>query len=112
MLAHASGGDSSVFDNGLPLAPTERIRGGELAHLITSRHSAGLTGLPVTPAVDNLVLDGGGERSLDEMVAATGRGLLLTCLWYIREVDPATLLLTGLTRTASTSWRTARSWAR
>ena len=32
------------------------------------------------------------------MVAGTRRGLLLTCLWYIREVDPATLLLTGLTR--------------
>jgi predicted Zn-dependent protease len=32
------------------------------------------------------------------MVARTERGLLLTCLWYIREVDPATLLLTGLTR--------------
>lgn len=32
------------------------------------------------------------------MVANTTRGLLLTCLWYIREVDPATLLLTGLTR--------------
>lgn len=44
------------------------------------------------------MLDGGGERSLDEMVADTERGLLLTCLWYIREVDPATLLLTGLTR--------------
>ena len=45
------------------------------------------------------MLDGGGERSLEEMVAATtGRALLLTCLWYIREVDPATLLLTGLTR--------------
>src|SRR3712207_7633947 len=28
----------------------------------------------------------------------SGRGLLLTCLWYIREVDPQTLLLTGLTR--------------
>ncbi|WP_447036589.1 metallopeptidase TldD-related protein [Streptomyces sp. DSM 118878] len=98
VLAHTSAGDSSVFDNGLPLAPTEWVRGGDLAHLVTSRHSAGLTGLPVTPAVDNLILDGGGERSLDEMVAATGRGLLLTCLWYIREVDPATLLLTGLTR--------------
>ncbi|MFK4071423.1 metallopeptidase TldD-related protein [Streptomyces sp. NPDC029674] len=98
VLAHSSGGDASVFDNGLPLAATEWIRAGELAHLATSRHSAGLTGLPVTPAVDNLVLDGGGDRSLDEMVAATGRGLLLTCLWYIREVDPATLLLTGLTR--------------
>jgi predicted Zn-dependent protease len=32
------------------------------------------------------------------MVASTRRGLLLTCLWYIREVDPQTLLLTGLTR--------------
>jgi predicted Zn-dependent protease len=32
------------------------------------------------------------------MVARTERGLLLTCLWYIREVDPATLLMTGLTR--------------
>ncbi|MEU8959604.1 TldD/PmbA family protein [Streptomyces sp. NPDC048518] len=98
VLAHSSGGDASVFDNGLPLTATDWIRDGELAHLTTSRHSAALTGLPVTPAVDNLVLDGGGTRSLDEMVAATERGLLLTCLWYIREVDPATLLLTGLTR--------------
>ncbi|MDG4861206.1 metallopeptidase TldD-related protein [Streptomyces sp. T-3] len=98
VLAHASGGDSSVFDNGLPLSPTDWIRDGELAHLLTSRHSAGLTGLPVAPSVDNLILDGGGERSLEEMVANTERGLLLTCLWYIREVDPATLLLTGLTR--------------
>ena len=32
------------------------------------------------------------------MIADTERGLLLTCLWYIREVDPQTLLLTGLTR--------------
>lgn len=98
VLAHASGDDASVFDNGLPLSATEWISSGELRHLSTTRHSAGLTGLPVAPAVDNLILDGGSGKSLDEMVAATGRGLLLTCLWYIREVDPATLLLTGLTR--------------
>ncbi|WP_267241435.1 metallopeptidase TldD-related protein [Streptomyces sp. PR69] len=98
VIAHASGDDASVFDNGLPLTATDWIRDGKLAHLITTRHSAGLTGLPVTPAAGNLVLDGGGERSLEEMAAATERGLLLTCLWYIREVDPATLLLTGLTR--------------
>ncbi|GAA2644906.1 metallopeptidase TldD-related protein [Streptomyces vastus] len=97
-LAHSSGGDSSVFDNGLPLQATEWIRAGELAHLISSRHSAGLTGLPVAPGIGNLILDGGEDKSLEEMVAATERGLLLTCLWYIREVDPATLLLTGLTR--------------
>ncbi|MEU0668767.1 metallopeptidase TldD-related protein [Streptomyces lavendulocolor] len=98
VIAHASGDDSSVFDNGLPLAPTEWLRDGRLERLVTTRHSAGLTGLPVTPGIGNLILDGGGERSLEEMVAATERGLLLTCLWYIREVDPATLLLTGLTR--------------
>jgi predicted Zn-dependent protease len=98
VIAHASGDDASVFDNGLPLSATDWVRGGKLEHLITTRHSAGLTGLPVAPGIDNLILDGGGERSLDEMVSGTARGLLLTCLWYIREVDPATLLLTGLTR--------------
>ncbi|MFJ2178315.1 metallopeptidase TldD-related protein [Streptomyces sp. NPDC101062] len=98
VIAHASGDDASVFDNGLPLAPTEWVRGGTLDRLVSTRHSAALTGLPVAPGIGNLILDGGGERSLDEMVANTSRGLLLTCLWYIREVDPATLLLTGLTR--------------
>ncbi|MEI7030068.1 metallopeptidase TldD-related protein [Streptomyces pratensis] len=99
VIAHSSGDSGSVFDNGLPLAPTEWVREGTLERLTTTRHSAGLTGLPVAPAIDNLVLEGGGERSLEEMAAATrGRALLLTCLWYIREVDPATLLLTGLTR--------------
>jgi predicted Zn-dependent protease len=98
VIAHSSGGDQSVFDNGLPLAATEWIREGELNRLTTSRHGASLTGLPVAPGIDNLILDGGGDRSLEDMVAATERGLLLTCLWYIREVDPATLLLTGLTR--------------
>ena len=72
---------------------------GELKRLITTRHSAGLTGLPVAPGIDNLILDGGE----DTLAGGDGRrapsaGLLLTCLWYIREVDPATLLLTGLTR--------------
>ncbi|MFD8034548.1 metallopeptidase TldD-related protein [Streptomyces sp. NPDC059717] len=98
VVAHASGDDASVFDNGLPLEATEWIRGGELKHLTATRHSAGLTGLPVTPSIGNLILDGGSDRSVEEMVANTERGLLLTCLWYIREVDPATLLLTGLTR--------------
>jgi predicted Zn-dependent protease len=98
VLAHSSGDDSSVFDNGLPLQATDWIRDGSLNRLLTTRHSAGLTGLPVAPPVDNLILDGGGDASLEDMVSRTERGLLLTCLWYIREVDPATLLLTGLTR--------------
>ncbi|MDX2706103.1 metallopeptidase TldD-related protein [Streptomyces sp. PA03-6a] len=98
VIAHASGDAASVFDNGLPVKATDWVREGVLNRLSTTRHSAGLTGLPFTPSGGNLILDGGGKRSLEEMVADTERGLLLTCLWYIREVDPATLLLTGLTR--------------
>jgi len=92
---------ASVFDNGMAVGPTDWIRGGTLNALVQTRHSARVTGLPVTPAADNLLLeadDGAAGADLDGMVAATRRGLLLTCLWYIREVDPQTLLLTGLTR--------------
>jgi predicted Zn-dependent protease len=88
-----------VFDNGLPLGRTDWIKDGVLAALAQTRHSAQLTGLPVTPFVDNLIMDvDGAAGTTDDLVAGTERGLLLTCLWYIREVDPQTLLLTGLTR--------------
>ncbi|MDP9445136.1 MAG: metallopeptidase TldD-related protein [Actinomycetota bacterium] len=99
VVALQSTSEQSVFDNGLPLGRTNWVRDGELAALLQSRHSADLTGLPFTPVVDNLALsvDGAGA-SLDDLVESTDRGLLLTCLWYIREVDPQTLLLTGLTR--------------
>jgi len=40
----------------------------------------------------------GGKRSLEEMIADTRRGVLVTRTWYIRSVDPQTLLYTGLTR--------------
>ncbi|GAA3069738.1 hypothetical protein GCM10020000_62730 [Streptomyces olivoverticillatus] len=72
VLTGSSGDDASVFDNGLPLAPTEWIRDGVLEHLLTTRHTAQLTGLPLTPYADNLILDAGGTRSLAEMVAASG----------------------------------------
>jgi predicted Zn-dependent protease len=104
VIAHASGPDSSVFDNGLPRHATSWIRDGSLAALVSSRHSATVAGVPVTPAIDNLTFatavptSGAGAPTLEQMIASTGRGLLLTCLWYIREVDPQTLLLTGLTR--------------
>jgi predicted Zn-dependent protease len=98
VVAHSSGDDRSVFDNGLPVGPVDWLSEGTLRHLPTTRHTAQLTGLPVAAPADNLVLEGGGRQSLADMVAGTARGLLLTCLWYIREVDPATLLLTGLTR--------------
>jgi predicted Zn-dependent protease len=99
VIAHRSGSASSVFDNGLELTATHWIRGGELTALMQTRHSAQLTGLDLTPGIDNLVIDvDGGAGSLEDLVGQVDRGLLLTCLWYIRSVDEQTLLLTGLTR--------------
>ncbi|HET7071845.1 MAG TPA: metallopeptidase TldD-related protein [Nocardioides sp.] len=95
----SSSSDASVFDNGLSLARTDWIGAGTLSALRQTRETAALTGQPVTPAIDNLVLDvDAADGTLENLVAGTERGLLLTCLWYIRAVDPQTLLLTGLTR--------------
>jgi predicted Zn-dependent protease len=99
VTASSSDEIESVFDNGLPLSRTDWISDGTLTALLQNRYSARLTGQPVTPYVDNLVLDvDGATGSTEDLVAGVERGLLVTCLWYIREVDPQTLLLTGLTR--------------
>jgi len=45
----------------------------------------------------NLVFDGG-DSSIEKMIAGTTRGLLVTRLWYIREVDPYEKVMTGMTR--------------
>lgn len=97
--AAASSNEASVFDNGLALGATDWIRDGRLASLLQTRHTAALTEQPTTPGIDNLVLEvDGGSGDVMDLVRDVERGLLLTCLWYIREVDPQTLLLTGLTR--------------
>ncbi|SDE42322.1 metallopeptidase TldD-related protein [Auraticoccus monumenti] len=88
-------GMTSAFDNGAPVGRVEWLREGVLEELVAPRASAGDE---VRFPTDNLVADAGGTATLEEMIAATERGLLLTCLWYMREVDPETLLLTGLTR--------------
>jgi predicted Zn-dependent protease len=98
VAAGSGGGLQSVFDNGAPSPAVEWIKDGTLTDLVRTRNWAERTGTTARPMVDNLILDAGGTASVDELVANTERGLLLTCLWYIREVDPQTLLLTGLTR--------------
>lgn len=90
---------STPFDNGIGLEATDWISQGRVQHLISTRHTARLAGIPLTPGVDNLTLrHGGGSGSLSDVAERMGDGLLVTCLWYNRVVDPATLLLTGLTR--------------
>jgi predicted Zn-dependent protease len=95
----ASSGTASVFDNGMATPAVDWISGGVLTNLVRPRAWALKTTAPAVAAVDNLILEApDATATQDEMVAATDRGLLLTTLWYIREVDPQTLLLTGLTR--------------
>jgi predicted Zn-dependent protease len=45
----------------------------------------------------NLVFTGG-DSSLEKMIASTERGLLVTRIWYIREVAPYEKIMTGMTR--------------
>ena len=100
VIARTSGRETSVFDNGLAIPPVRWVDAGVLSALTQTRWTARQSGLPVTPVTDNLIFERtvGGGASLDELIAGTRRALLVTCLWYIREVDPQTLLLTGLTR--------------
>ncbi|MGW4066634.1 metallopeptidase TldD-related protein [Nocardia grenadensis] len=94
----ASSETVSVFDNGLSAPRVDWLRDGAIADLVYPRATAADYAVSPTVPVQNLLLTGGSAATLDEMIARTERGLLLTTLWYIREVDPATLLLTGLTR--------------
>lgn len=101
VATEASSAEMSVFDDGLPIGRVDWLRDGVLTNLRGHRAGAARSGIAMAPYVDNLVLEGGSGGdggSVDDMVARTERGLLLTCLWYIRQVDAATLLATGLTR--------------
>ena len=97
-VATASSSETvSVFDNGMDIERVDWIRDGVINALAYPRAAAAEFHAPVAVAADNVLMTGGSDN-LADMVAATERGLLLTTLWYIREVDPTTMLLTGLTR--------------
>ena len=98
-FVHTAAGSErlSVFDNGMDIDRVDWIRDGTISSLVYPRATAAEFGVTPAAPADNLLMTGG-AASVAEMVAATERGLLLTTLWYIRTVDPTTLLLTGLTR--------------
>lgn len=93
---HPDVGLSATIEDGLPAPQVKWIDGGRLANLRYSRYWAGHKGHAVTQPV-NFVMDGG-AGSVDDLIASTERGILVTRFWYIRFVDPMTFLLTGMTR--------------
>jgi predicted Zn-dependent protease len=86
------------FDGvGLPARRMDYIRGGVVKNLNYNRFWAKKQGKEPTAFSTNLIIEGG-KTSIDEMIASTERGILVTRLWYIRLVDQQTVLYTGLTR--------------
>lgn len=73
------------------------IEKGVVKNLSYSRYWAEKKGVKPVPSPNNMIMEGG-TATLDEMIKSTKKGILVTKLWYIRTVDPQTLLLTGLTR--------------
>ena len=73
------------------------IKNGVVANLAYDRYWASQKNVEATPNPGNAIMDGG-TASLEDMIKDTKKGVLVTRFWYIRAVDPQTLLYTGLTR--------------
>lgn len=97
-IAYSTSAEQSIFDNGLELEKTSWIKNGVVDSLITPRYWAKKQNRTPRPLIPNLLFEHPSGKNLADMIAKTKYGLLVTCLWYIREVDPQNLLLTGLTR--------------
>jgi predicted Zn-dependent protease len=86
------------FDGqGFPLGRQVFVENGVLKQLFYSRFWAQKQGKTPTGAPTSFIMNGG-DASVEDMVKSTERGVLVTRLWYLREVDPRTMLYTGLTR--------------
>lgn len=84
-------------EEGLPREKMDIVKDGRIAALQYSRYWAQKQGQRAVGQPGNLLM-AGGDKSTAQLVASTDRGILVTRTWYIRMVDPQTVLLTGLTR--------------
>jgi len=105
---HAGQAGSPWDGEGIPRRAVPLVERGVLKNLVYARHTARKMNAEPTghgfllpneygEAPMNLVF-AGGDRALEEMISSTERGVLVTRLWYIREVDPYEKILTGMTR--------------
>lgn len=105
---HALQSGAPFDGEGLQRQAVHLVENGVVANLVYGRKSAAKLGHESTghglqePSPEgempmNIVI-AGGNTSLDEMIKSTERGVLLTRVWYVREVDPTTKIVTGMTR--------------
>ncbi len=84
-------------ESGLPHAARDWVEGGKVQTVSRSRFWAKKTDKEPVPSPPNILMSGS-DKSMQELVKGTEKGVLITSLWYIRSLDPQTLLYTGLTR--------------
>jgi predicted Zn-dependent protease len=83
--------------DGIPQEKVTWVENGVVKNLSYSRYWAQQKGVKPVPGASRVIMEGG-TASLEDLIKSTERGILVTRFWYIRSVDPQTLLLTGLTR--------------
>jgi predicted Zn-dependent protease len=88
---------STWTGDGRPQEKITWIEKGVVKNLSYSRYWAEKKGVKAIPDPDSAIMEGG-TKTLEELIAGTKKGILVTRLYYIRDVDPQSLLLTGLTR--------------
>ncbi len=84
-------------NEGLPSEKTTWVENGVVKNMFYSRYWAEKQGVEPIGRPSGMIFEGG-DQSLADMIKSTQRGVLVTRFWYIRAVDPQTLLYTGLTR--------------
>lgn len=89
--------NSTWSGDGRPLERVSWIEKGVVKNLYYSRYWAQKKGVKAVPYPGPVIMEGG-DASLEDLIKSTEKGILVTRLWYIRPVDPQTLLYTGLTR--------------
>jgi predicted Zn-dependent protease len=119
-VSHPQQSGAPFDGEGIPRQRVQLVENGAVARLVYARSTAEKTkkseykekvglieptghGFPVPnemgEAPMNIVFDASKEpKTVDQMIAGTERGILVTRLWYIREVDPYEKILTGMTR--------------
>ena len=93
----AGGGRFGGGGGGLPARRTTWIENGVVKSLAVDRYWAKKTNVEPVPLSGGMVLEGS-DKSLEALIAETPRALLVTRFWYIRSVNPQTVMVTGLTR--------------
>ncbi|WP_339840100.1 TldD/PmbA family protein [uncultured Maribacter sp.] len=88
---------STWNQEGQPIKKITWLENGMVKNLAYDRFWAKEKGVDPVPFPSNVIM-AGGDQSLEELIKGTKKGILVTRLWYIRSVDPQTLLYTGLTR--------------